>query len=446
MWLYIPSACALGEAGLIWDSNSPVPEPSHLSFTSSGKPMQRRSWRRAWKTKAFLRRLSGLTLEPCIAQRSAITFAKQLAGRGWGSCSAAFLANHTQLPADSLAQTILAIYGRRCIDSLRRTHQYSRCSSRMSQGCLLPGEPAVLSKTWSDWVSRLRAASLLRRKSAPPTGGSGCSSWQTAIPPDSPKTRRQVGGTERENLLPAEAEMWHTPNVPNRGPETKQSKAKRPEAGGIDLQTEAKLWNTPHGMGNTDRTGKLGGAGGGEFAKQANQWPTPAGRDVKGTNDPSHLDRSTGSKRLDRLPNYVSHCFPLAPQTSTLGGESSESTPASPPPSWATPAGADAIGSTGGTTEKGGGKCLRKDASRFVGTTKRRLSPRFVEWLMGWPRDFTQCSIARDGSDFLGMASCPSKQPQPSSASRPYCSMVKRWKWRMMAHLKMLICQEASND
>ena len=32
--------------------------------------------------------------------------------------------------------------------------------------------------------------------------------------------------------------MWPTPNVPNRGPESRASKAKRPQAGGIDLQTE----------------------------------------------------------------------------------------------------------------------------------------------------------------------------------------------------------------
>jgi hypothetical protein len=41
------------------------------------------------------------------------------------------------------------------------------------------------------------------------------------------------------------------------------------------LRNQAATWKTPHGMANMDASGKHGGAGGGEFAKQANNWPTP---------------------------------------------------------------------------------------------------------------------------------------------------------------------------
>ena len=46
----------------------------------------------------------------------------------------------------------------------------------------------------------------------------------------------------------------------------------------MNLQDQVSVWKTPHGMANLDVTGKRGGAGGGEFAKQANNWPTPDAR------------------------------------------------------------------------------------------------------------------------------------------------------------------------
>ncbi len=39
-------------------------------------------------------------------------------------------------------------------------------------------------------------------------------------------------------------------------------------------------WKTPHGMANTDASGKLGS--GGEFAKEANNWTTPQAHDLGG--------------------------------------------------------------------------------------------------------------------------------------------------------------------
>lgn len=50
----------------------------------------------------------------------------------------------------------------------------------------------------------------------------------------------------------------------------------RPIAGSEYLSSPGDAaWKTPHGMGGLDASGKMGGAGGGEFAKQANQWQTP---------------------------------------------------------------------------------------------------------------------------------------------------------------------------
>lgn len=39
-----------------------------------------------------------------------------------------------------------------------------------------------------------------------------------------------------------------------------------------NVSLSSRNWKTPHGMSNRDFRGKVGGCGGGEFAKQANQW------------------------------------------------------------------------------------------------------------------------------------------------------------------------------
>lgn len=493
MWLYVPCQSARVDSASSLGSTSLALDYSDLCVTVNAK---RSPWKRlstSRRREQFPRLLSGLMCGRSAMQTAAESWAKSR------QSSEEYPASPTLSPAASLVRMMNETFGPQHIASLRRTNRSSLCSLRTSQGCFLPEEPAVSSKIWSDWVSRLRAASLLRRKSARATSGSGCSSWPTAKTATgkycysrgdhdkpvlnlegsattwrSPQIPSGGGADSMEEYGPAagylnlmgQSEMWHTPTTPDRGPETKESKATRPGTGGIDLQTEVKLWHTPHGMGNTDSTGKLGGAGGGEFAKQANafsadtpsitncsentdaqtasekvwptpettqgdfykcpscslcfnskvhpvrcprcddemenlmivptigpnagqtfnfdtqQWPTPAGRDVKGANDASHLERSTGSKHLDQLPNFVSHCFPPAPQTSTPGDKSSKSTP--------------------------------------------RLNPRFVEWLMGWPRDWSQCVTARADCDYLGTVLSPYKRRMRSCLLQLCCLETPR--------------------
>lgn len=54
----------------------------------------------------------------------------------------------------------------------------------------------------------------------------------------------------------------------------------------------------------------------------AANWPTPATRDYRSPNAASHMDRSTGAKHLDQLPNFIEHSFLPVPPTSTHGGKS----------------------------------------------------------------------------------------------------------------------------
>ena len=119
--------------------------------------------------------------------------------------------------------------------------------------------------------------------------------WQAVKPPGEGDKSRS-GDRKGELLLGGQAKQWPTPNVPNRGPESKHSKASRPNSGGIDLQTTTQ------------------------------QWPTPRSAEYKecgpeGSKSHEHrLDR----KYLDATAQSF-HPSPPAPENSTDGGESSKS-------------------------------------------------------------------------------------------------------------------------
>jgi hypothetical protein len=123
---------------------------------------------------------------------------------------------------------------------------------------------------------------------------------------------------------------------------------------GIDPTVGGSCWPTPQardvkspdmeGSGNYERKMENGWTI--DLNSADANWPTPATRDYRSPNAASHMDRSTGAKHLDQLPNFIEHSFLPAPPTSTHGGKS---------PS----------------------------------TSTRRLNPDFVDWLMGLPPGWT---------------------------------------------------------
>lgn len=85
----------------------------------------------------------------------------------------------------------------------------------------------------------------------------------------------------------------------------------------------------------------------------AQNWPTPAARDHKGTNSTEHVETNgSGRMHLDQLPNFVAYCLPPLFQGRSIpdGAMSSTAGHNLPPPS-----------------------------------TRRQLNPYFVEALMRWP-------------------------------------------------------------
>ena len=193
-------------------------------------------------------------------------------------------------------------------------------------------------------------------------------------------------GARRGVSLHHEVERWAAPKVLAGGP---NSNREARGAGGPDLQEQATQWEAPSvavtdGSRMTrggDRSDELlltgqasaasekwsspkasdpekagpnmrGSKGDVPLPGQAANWPAPAARDHKGVNSAEHLGKSSGSLRLDQLPNFVEHCLP---------------------PSFR------------GRPTADGSTCSTASPNSNLPSAKRKLNPIFVEALMRWP-------------------------------------------------------------
>ena len=353
MWLHVPSTSLPNvpvPAGSSSDSRSPSPEPE-LWCTSNGKPTPRPASWRGWKTRPWIKRLCGMTLPASTLQRGADS---------WISSLRATRASPTASPGkDSATTTIAGCSTTSCESS--PTAGLILSSARTCRGTP-PDSSRFSSRHWRDWAAALRLDYSARRKSAPATGGNGCSSWPTADATNRVLDEETIAKcaafrkhNANQNTVPlylAEvASNWPSPSMTdgNRGDYTRDNgdpDKPRPSLGGA-----AKEWATPaaHERAQAPRTVDHGI----QLANQVANWPTPASRDYKGENGPAHLENGTGRLHLDQLPNFVKYRF---------------SPPGQPPPD-------------GPPSSK----------------SRRTLNPLFVEWLQGWPSGWTDCDSAVTG-------------------------------------------------
>jgi DNA (cytosine-5)-methyltransferase 1 len=160
-------------------------------------------------------------------------------------------------------------------------------------------------KSYERWVTTLQRASLQRRKLDTRTGGSASLRWPTARAEDAESCGNHPGncdsltGAARQWQTPAvdsfrsrggerkaemgldqQARFWYTPNAAMADRGAQDPSTARAQGHANRLQDQAKFWKTPHGLSGHDHKGKVAG-GGGEFAKQVMQWPTPVANDHK---------------------------------------------------------------------------------------------------------------------------------------------------------------------
>ena len=122
--------------------------------------------------------------------------------------------------------------------------------SRLRAALGVNGSPEY-ALTWKRWDMPWGPPICRLRASARRTSGKGFSGWPTTTANDATGSQYAYSKgdhNKRVLKLPGAATLagWPTPNIPNRGCESRESKDKR-GAGGIDLQTTAKLagWPTP---------------------------------------------------------------------------------------------------------------------------------------------------------------------------------------------------------
>ena len=419
-WLYIPPYTTSTFAPEAACSASPSSSPSADGYapwcTSNGKPTPRPlSWR-GWRMRPWITLLSGMTSSPSANRSSLDMFAVSVLS----SSRRDIPASRSPSPGSGLASAMIAIYGRGLMRSLARRNP-SACSWKTSPDICGwdSGASGEISKAEA---TALRRDYSRRRKSARAIAASGCSSsgWPTPRTEDAeccgnhpnavdslngavalwptPSAREEKADRMSDEAhqrhkerpdssfnLSTEARLWATPRAGKVTAEDAERWNRRQAKGGVSmppLAMQAALWPTPR-PAEADHAGRrtimpssmvglvetatlwptpMAGTetrsaqGGIQLHQTASRWPTPAERDWKGANGTEHLENGTGRKHLDQLPNFVRHCSPLDPQTSTAGGKSSRTT--------------------------------------------RRLNPRFVEWLMGWPLGWSEIGCVLPGTEW----------------------------------------------
>lgn len=425
MWLHIPPATksqpsvSSPEPGCSTSQlNLHAARSSVQSLTSNARPTLLRSLQQQWARGGFIQLLSGLTLEPFAAHNSAITFGRASGPNASGPSLRDTPARISPLPVSGKVREALRDrYGGTSLRRLQNSNPNS-CFWKTWEATLL-GASIPYAVRFKRWVTALRADSLRRQKRAQAIAANGCSLWLTSTKADAHGSRNRTlyrgsesnhhdGVTLNDEVQnwktptdPMKAETWATPNVPNggRAMSAEDVSSKGATENGkrqVPLEAQTKQWAAPRAITGGGESGQrkqeLGrdDSGGGDLQAQSQNWPTPmaqdceqAGSKAKDYRTPNTAEsqgrRNQGSKRGQQLQNFIKHnCLSSlpGPATSTPGEKSSKST--------------------------------------------RRLNPRFVEWLMGWPRGHAACD-------------CPA-------------TAWSHWKRRMHTSLSRLICSTRDPD
>jgi len=194
--------------------------------------MQQRYLSRAWKTKPWMKRLSGLTLEPSTAARGVASWIASLPGSR---------ANPSASPANEKPKTTSGGSGQTWRAYLAK---YDRNSSswKTCQGSLVP-DLETFSATWPRSGTMRNGVVSERPTLVPAIGGNGGSAWQTprAIYGEHP-------GMKDTAHLTGQAQAWPTPQAHDaQGPKTpEQIAAMRAKGHGVkNLNEMVANWPTP---------------------------------------------------------------------------------------------------------------------------------------------------------------------------------------------------------
>jgi len=312
------------------------------SATWRAKSLSPQSWRRALRKARWTTLLSGLTCDDSTVARGVARWMESLA--------VSLVRISPSLASEPESKGSAAACGRSSLELLGRFDP-AGYSLRTSQVSLLTGRCAEFLETFPRSGSMRNGRVYEHRMSAPPTSGSGCSSWPTAQAADAAKWHKRKARTGRQQNLSGAALNWPTPDTG----ESQSGHGVRGGPGGGDVGKQAVVWSAPEwytpqtpGGGRSvgveiisakgrTATGEKRTVG---LESQARWWPTPAANAATG---PGRQGRNGG-------PNLQTAACSLPDQPIQPGGTC-----------WCGRPGCD------------------------LQSHKRKLNPLFVAWLMGWP-------------------------------------------------------------
>lgn len=237
MWIHLPTSVGLpGTEASTWDSDS-CSQALAASVTASGNLRPANLWQRVLRKGLLTTRLSGLTCDPfqatCIVARWILQFSAHRASpTAWPESNSEKMTNGTSGPTSSEWWE-------------KYDHQQSFLRTCPSSS----DTSGQLEIDYKKWATKLRSrCSLQRKRLERRIYGSGSSLWPTARREDGESCGNHPGATD-------------------------------------SLRGAIEQWMTPHGMAGRDASGKLGL--GGEFAKQATNWPTPDANLLNDGEDPA---------------------------------------------------------------------------------------------------------------------------------------------------------------
>jgi hypothetical protein len=383
---------------LTWESSLRFPEVA-LSLVWRGKHSQSPDWLRRCKTAPWLRHLFGAMCAPSPADDGAAS---------WMASLAESRASPTLWPVNEKAPQTSEISGQPLGASSRRP-DLGGSSSKTSEACSPPNqerfpEQSGFGETYAAWALRLREDSLRRRKSARRISARGFSSSLSEI---------------------ALGSAWPTPAARD-GKGVDRTDIDRGNA--RPLNEVASIWSTPRASdGEKGGPGQSFGAGGIPLPAQSINWQTPTVGDVTG----GHSSRSAERKSeplLNEQARALSWATPWVEMSRALGNEKhitanrSKGFIEDQTATWPTPTslsfdGSHQPGNNRGaniTLEIAEADCFRPaPANEGLGepsptvppnSSRRSLSPIFVEWLMNWPPGWV--CLGSINSDYLEMEWC----------------------------------------
>ena len=214
--------------------------------------------------------------------------------------------------------------------------------------------------------------------------------WPTAQATDSASAARhttETGIMHPGTTLTDAIKLWRTPDTPGSGgPRNRQDSMG--EGHQITIAEQAEHWSTPNAHDATGARGK-----GFELTDhhykphdlvaQIDNWPSPAARDWKS-------EESCENRKEFHQPSLSAFVYLNSlPAPAIPDGPTSSETDRTSRRHWQTPK-----DTGGGNSSRSGDRkdelLLNGEGPAFMKDQSKRLNPRFVEWLMGFPISWTE--------------------------------------------------------